>query len=86
MFRRNLLIRAIEPEAVRFDVADSRTIGLLVSELWSPNEASVVYAIEMLETVGRRDVLPARCSLTTDPARMRRARARRADCVRQWAP
>jgi AAA family ATP:ADP antiporter len=58
MFRRNLLSRAIEPEAVRFDVADSRTIGLLVSELWSANEASVVYAIDMLETVGRPDVLP----------------------------
>jgi AAA family ATP:ADP antiporter len=58
MFRRNLLTRAIAPDAVRFDIADTRTIGLLVSELWSPDEASVVYAIDMLETVGRPDVLP----------------------------
>lgn len=76
MFRRNLHTRAIEPEAVRFDVADSRTIGLLVSELWSPNEASVVYAIEMLETVGRRDVLPA--SLFAHESSKVRARALKA--------
>ncbi len=59
MFRRNLHAGAIEPAAVRFDVADTRTIALLVSELWSPKGASVVYAIDMLETVGRPDVLPA---------------------------
>ncbi|MEO6221834.1 MAG: Npt1/Npt2 family nucleotide transporter [Vicinamibacterales bacterium] len=76
MFRRNLHTRAIEPEAVRFDVADARTIGLLVSELWSPNEASVVYAIGMLETVGRRDVLPA--SLFAHESARVRARALRA--------
>jgi ATP/ADP translocase/HEAT repeat protein len=76
MFRRNLHTRAIEPEAVRFDVADSRTIGLLVSELWSPDEASVVYAIEMLETVGRRDVLPK--SLFVHKSKKVRARALRA--------
>ena len=76
MFRRNLLSGAIEPEAVRFDVADSRTIGLLVSELWSPNPASVVYAIEMLETLGRRDVLPA--SLFAHASGKVRARALRA--------
>src|SRR5688572_328057 len=76
IFRRNLLTRAIEPEAVRFDIADSRTIGLLVSELWSPNPASVVYAIEMLETVGRRDVLPA--SLFAHVSSKVRARALKA--------
>ena len=59
MFRRNLHTGAIQPAAVRFDIADSRTIALLVSELWSPKDASVVYAIDMLETVGRPDVLPA---------------------------
>ena len=76
MFRRNLHTRAIAPEAVRFDVADSRTIGLLVSELWSADETSVVYAIEMLETVGRRDVLPA--SLFAHRSSKVRARALRA--------
>lgn len=76
MFRRNLLSRAIQPDAVRFDVADSRTIGLLVSELWSPNEASVVYAIDMLETVGRPDVLPI--SLFTHESAKVRTRALRA--------
>ena len=59
MFRRNLHTGAIQPAAVRFDIADGRTIALLVSELWSPKDASVVYAIDMLETVGRPDVLPA---------------------------
>jgi len=76
MFRRNLHTRAIEPGAVRFDVADTRTIGLLVSELWSANEASVVYAIDMLETVGRPDVLPV--SLFTHESGKVRARALRA--------
>jgi len=76
MFRRNLHTRAIEPEAVRFDVADTRTIALLVSELWSPDEATVVYAIDMLETVGRPDVLPT--SLFAHESGKVRARALRA--------
>jgi ATP/ADP translocase/CRP-like cAMP-binding protein len=82
MFRRNLLSRAIEPDAVRFDVADSRTIGLLVSELWSPNEASVVYAIDMLETVGRPDVLPL--TLFTHDSAEVRTRALRALGRADW--
>jgi ATP:ADP antiporter, AAA family len=82
MFRRNLLTRAITPDAVRFDVADSRTIGLLVSELWSPNDASVVYAIDMLETVGRPDVLPI--TLFTHDSPMVRTRALRALGRADW--
>lgn len=83
MFRRNLLSRAIEPDAVRFDVADSRTIALLVSELWSPNETSVVYAIDMLETVGRPDVLPI--TLFTHESAKVRARALKALGRANWA-
>ncbi|MSO48574.1 MAG: cyclic nucleotide-binding domain-containing protein [Acidobacteria bacterium] len=73
MFRRKMHTGAIQPAAVRFDIADSRTIALLVSELWSAKDASVVYAIDMLETVGRPDVLPA--SLLSHQSGNVRARA-----------
>jgi HEAT repeat protein len=56
-FRRSLDARQIEPEAVRITVADPATIATLVGELASPDESSVLYAIEMLERLDQRHLL-----------------------------
>ncbi len=56
-FRRSLEARAMAPETVRLDVADPATIETLVEELANPDEASVLYAIEMLETLDKRHLI-----------------------------
>ena len=42
---------------MRIDVADPATIETLVEELANPDEASVLYAIEMLETLDKRHLI-----------------------------
>ena len=56
-FRQSIGARDVEPATVRVDVADPATIQTLVSELSSPDEASVVYAVEMLEVLGKRSLV-----------------------------
>jgi AAA family ATP:ADP antiporter len=56
-FRRSLEAKQMKPEAVRIDVADPATIETLVEELANPDEASVLYAIEMLETLDKRHLI-----------------------------
>ena len=56
-FRKSIETKQIKPEAVRIDVADPATIETLVEELANPDEASVLYAIEMLETLDKRHLI-----------------------------
>ena len=56
-FRRGIETRAMAPAAVRLDVADAATIETLVEELASPDESSVLYAIDMLETLDKRNLI-----------------------------
>jgi ATP/ADP translocase len=56
-FRRSLTARVVEPASVRLDVTDPATLQTLVAELSSPDEASVVYAIEMLEILDKRSLI-----------------------------
>ncbi len=56
-FRRSIEAGAIAPEAVRLNVADAATIETLVEELSSPDESSVLYAIDMLETLDKRNLI-----------------------------
>jgi AAA family ATP:ADP antiporter len=56
-FRRSIGMRSMVPSAVRLDVADGATIALLVEELASPDESRVLYAIDMLETLGRKNLI-----------------------------
>jgi AAA family ATP:ADP antiporter len=56
-FRRGLDTRAMVPATVRLDVADAATIELLVQELASPDQSRVLYAIDMLETLDRRNLI-----------------------------
>jgi ATP:ADP antiporter, AAA family len=56
-FRKSLDERQMRPEAVRTDIADPATIETLVEELANPDETSVLYAIEMLETLDKRHLI-----------------------------
>ena len=56
-FRQSLGARSMAPGAVRLDVADASTIETLVEELSSPDEASVIYAIDLLETLDKRNLI-----------------------------
>jgi hypothetical protein len=56
-FRRSIEAGSIVPAAVRLNVADAATIETLVEELSNPDESSVLYAIDMLETLDRRNLV-----------------------------
>jgi AAA family ATP:ADP antiporter len=56
-FRRSIETRAIVPASVRLDVADAATIETLVEELSNPDESCVLYAIEMLEALDKRNLI-----------------------------
>jgi len=71
-FRRSLGAHEVEPTAVRFDAADEETIQALVDDLAKPDEAAVIYAIDMLETLGKRHLVPTTLVHHTSP----RVRAR----------
>ncbi len=72
-FRRSLGRHEVEPEAVRFDAVDAETLDALVADLARPDEASILYAIDMLETLHEsRRVPPA---LLQHPSARVRARA-----------
>jgi AAA family ATP:ADP antiporter len=55
--RRSLGTRAIEPAAIRLDVADATTVETLVGELSSSDTTDVVYAIDLLETLDKRHLI-----------------------------
>ena len=56
-FRHSIETGAIAPASVRLDVADAATIETLVEELSNPDESRVLYAIDMLETLNRRNLI-----------------------------
>jgi AAA family ATP:ADP antiporter len=56
-FRRSIEAGALVPDAIRLNVADGRTIETLVEELSSPDEARVLYAIDVLESLDRRNLV-----------------------------
>lgn len=52
-FRHGLRTRTVAPSSLRSDVADQATVEALVEELSSPDDESVVLAIDMLENLGK---------------------------------
>jgi AAA family ATP:ADP antiporter len=56
-FRASILSRHIAPATIRTNVADAATIEALVEELSSPDEQSVLYAIDLLEALDRRNLV-----------------------------
>ena len=56
-FRASIVSREIAPANIRTDVADGATIEALVEELSSPDERAVLYAIDLLEALDRRNLV-----------------------------
>ena len=59
-FRRSLESRAIEATDLRISGGDLSTIETLVQELSQPDSARVVYAIDMLESLDKRNLALSR--------------------------
>ena len=89
-FRRSLDTRDIEPSSVRVAVADAATIEALVEELAHPDEATVLYAIDMLEMLDRRHLItPLLLHHESAAVRARALKALesvRADVAQRWMP
>ncbi len=56
-FRQSLQDRAVRPAEVRLAVADLSTIETLIQELASADGSRVLYAIEMLESLDKRNLI-----------------------------
>jgi ATP:ADP antiporter, AAA family len=56
-FRRSIETRVVKPADVRIDVADAATIETLVEELSHPDDSRVLYAIDMLETLDKGNLV-----------------------------
>ena len=56
-FRASIGSRAIAPGTIRTDLADTATIETLVEELSHPDEFAVLYAIEMLDALDKRQLV-----------------------------
>ena len=54
---RSIERRTSTPAEIRLDVADLRTIETLVEELADPDEARVLYAIDLLESLDKRHLI-----------------------------
>jgi AAA family ATP:ADP antiporter len=56
-FREGIQSRKIKPAQVRIAVADLSTIEALIQELASPDERRVLYAMDMLESLDKRNLI-----------------------------
>ena len=56
-FRRSLDERFLVPASVRVNVADAATIEALVEGLSNPDETAVLYSIEMLDSLDKRNLI-----------------------------
>jgi AAA family ATP:ADP antiporter len=56
-FHASIVSRDIAPANIRTNVADAATIEALVEELSSPDEHAVIYAIDLLEALDRRNLV-----------------------------
>ena len=56
-FRASIMSRDIAPATIRTDVADAATIEALVEELSSPDERAVLYAIDLLDALDKRNLV-----------------------------
>ncbi len=56
-FRQSIQTREIKPAEVRVAVADLSTVEALIQELASPDASRVLYAIDMLESLDKRNLI-----------------------------
>jgi ATP:ADP antiporter, AAA family len=89
-FRHSLATREVQPSELRLNVADLTTIETLVQELAHPDPKRVVYAIDVLETLDKRNLVTPLLLYHEAPIVRRRALAAlaavRSDIAHQWAP
>jgi AAA family ATP:ADP antiporter len=89
-FRQSLERRDVQPSGLRLDVADLSTVETLMAELASPHESRVLYAIEILESLDKRNLVTP--LLLYHPSAAVRTRALQAlagvkpEIVEQWLP
>ena len=89
-FRETIARQGVEPKDVRLTVADLSTVEALVEELAHPDEARVLYAIDVLESLDKRNLITP--LLLHHEASAVRARAlealgsARAEIADRWAP
>ncbi len=67
-FRKSLETRQIKPAELRLEAADLSTLEALVAELSSPDEHRVLYAIEILESLDRKNLVTPLILLHESPA------------------
>ncbi|HET7748108.1 MAG TPA: Npt1/Npt2 family nucleotide transporter [Terriglobales bacterium] len=57
-FRRSIGNRQVKPAEIRLEVADLSMLEVLVGELSNLDERRVLYAIEVLESLGKKNLIP----------------------------
>ena len=89
-FRQSIDRRDVEANEVRLSGADLSTIETLVQELSQPDPARVVYAIDMLESLDKRNLVTPLLLYHESPEVRRRALRAigsvRSDIARHWLP
>ena len=89
-FRRSLEHREIEPTTMRLGIADLSTVETLVEELAHTDERRVLYAIDVLESLDKRNlVTPLLLHHESAAVRARALKALgdvRSDIAQQWVP
>jgi AAA family ATP:ADP antiporter len=89
-FRHSLATREVQPHDLRLNVADLTTVETLVQELAHPDPKRVVYAIDVLESLDKRNLVTPLLLYHESAIVRRRAlsalAAVRSDIARQWAP
>ena len=89
-FRRSIQRRDLTPTEVRLDAADLSTIETLVQELANPDAERVVYAIDVLESLDKQNLVTPLLLYHESPKVRARAlgalAAARTDIARKWVP
>ena len=89
-FRQSIAQQGVEPTEVRLNVADLETVETLVEELAHPDEQRVLYAIDVLESLDKRNlVTPLLLRHESPEVRMRALGAlgsARSDIAERWGP
>ena len=88
--RRGLETQAVQPAAVRLDVADLTTVEALFEELAHPDEQRVLYAIDVLESLDKRNLVTPLLLHHASPAVRARAirvlGSNRPEIAKRWLP
>ncbi len=89
-FRGSIQRRDLAPAEVRLDAADLSTIETLVQELANPDADRVVYAIDVLESLDKRNLVTPLLLYHESPRVRARAlgalAAARSDLAKRWVP